>query len=134
MVHLFWYIIINIIIYFYSRSDEVIANHAESECDTEEQQLQYAVQFILDKRLNNNKVEYYIKWHGYNDRDSTWEPQENLQCDELMKQFDDRLIQSEKKRKRTEKFESRRKRRLEEMANNVSETAQVEKIPEHKLN
>ena len=33
---------------------------------------------ILEKRINNGKVEYFIKWEGYKISESTWEPEENL--------------------------------------------------------
>lgn len=38
----------------------------------------YEVEKILDKRVKDGKVEYQIKWLGYPESESTWEPLKNL--------------------------------------------------------
>ncbi len=35
----------------------------------------YIVETILKKRLNRNRIEYLVKWEGYPDWESTWEPE-----------------------------------------------------------
>jgi chromobox protein 1 len=49
----------------------------------------YVVEKILDKRIvENNQVEYFIKWFGYDEDDATWEPEENVFCKDLIEQYE----------------------------------------------
>ena len=40
---------------------------------------EYEVEAILDKRIHQHKPQYLVKWKGYHESKSTWEPEENLQ-------------------------------------------------------
>jgi len=81
--------------FFYYRSKE--NEHVDSSSEAEEQEEEYSVEKILDKRTRNGKVEYFLKWNGYSDSDNTWEPEENLDCEELIKDFEEKLKQEKKK-------------------------------------
>jgi hypothetical protein len=51
------------------------------EVDDEE----YEVEKIIKKRIRNGKIEYLVKWLGYDDNNNTWEPVTNLWWSEQKK-------------------------------------------------
>jgi hypothetical protein len=60
----------------------------------------YEVEKIVDKKIVEGTPRYLIKWVGYMECESTWEPAENLtNCKEMLQRFEDRL---RKKRARPE--------------------------------
>ena len=49
---------------------------------------EYEVETIVSKRSRKGKVEYLVKWKGWdNPDDNTWEPIANLECKELIEEY-----------------------------------------------
>ena len=48
---------------------------------------EYEVEEILDKRKHYGRIQYLIKWKGCPLSEASWEPEENLNCPEILKKF-----------------------------------------------
>nr|QYV43167.1 heterochromatin protein 1a [Colaphellus bowringi] len=74
-------------------------NKKSSTPEPEETGEEYIVEKIIDSRINSNGVkEYLLKWIGYDDKDNTWEPEENLDCPSLIKAYEAEKAAKEKER------------------------------------
>lgn len=73
--------------------------------NTENEETQYYVEEILDKRIRKGKTEYYLKWKGHNERYNSWEPLENLTCKKLLKKFEKRNKRKKRKINQTKLHE-----------------------------
>lgn len=78
--------------------------------EEEEEFVEYEVEKVVDKRIHKGKVEYLLKWKGYPPSDNTWESEDNLDCQELVQDYEERrrlekkpvAVKKEKKEKRKE--------------------------------
>ena len=73
----------------YKKTEEHGVNFTEPPPDLIEDHEEYEVEQILDARLFGwwKKCQYLIKWKGYTKVHNSWEPEENVNVPELVKEF-----------------------------------------------
>ena len=45
---------------------------------TEDREIEYEVESIIDSQWKGRCLEYLVHWKGYSEEDRTWEPKDNL--------------------------------------------------------
>ena len=59
-----------------SKAQELIDNFNKEQDPEPEEEPQYEVEVVLDKRIKKEKLEYFVKWKNFDE--TTWEPLSNL--------------------------------------------------------
>jgi len=71
--------------------------HPETSEEEESSEEDYEVEAIVDKRKRRGKIQYLVKWKGWDEKDNTWEVQSNINCKELIEEFETKVKQNDKK-------------------------------------
>lgn len=61
----------------------------EDEEGSEEEEPEFEVANIVDKRTRKGKIQYLVEWKGFDKSANTWEPKENLQCFDIIDAYEE---------------------------------------------
>lgn len=85
---------------------------------------EYIVEKIVGKRKNiNGKVEYLLKWKGYPSSDNSWEPEEHLNCPELIFAYEKTIDgpRQFKKRSKNSRIQNKTSRKLSSSSDTITD-------------
>uniref|UniRef100_A0A1A9VGB9 Chromo domain-containing protein n=1 Tax=Glossina austeni TaxID=7395 RepID=A0A1A9VGB9_GLOAU len=61
----------------------------------DENSQEYSVERVEGKRIVSGRLQYLLKWAGYDSSENTWEPVENLNCPDLVANFEETAFENE---------------------------------------
>ncbi|KAJ1597948.1 hypothetical protein NDA14_000045 [Ustilago hordei] len=53
-----------------------------------DEDLDFEVEALIDRRSHNGTTEYKVLWRGYSEEAASWEPVENLNCPDLIQEYE----------------------------------------------
>ncbi|KAJ1036046.1 hypothetical protein NDA18_000193 [Ustilago nuda] len=53
-----------------------------------DEDLDFEVEALIDKRAHDGTTEYKVLWRGYSEEAASWEPVENLNCPDLIQEYE----------------------------------------------
>lgn len=56
--------------------------------EEDEESQEYFIEEILSKRIRKGSVEYFVKWEGLADVENSWEKAQDIECSELVQDFE----------------------------------------------
>ncbi|KAJ1596435.1 hypothetical protein NDA11_000234 [Ustilago hordei] len=78
-----------------------------------DEDLDFEVEALIDKRSHNGTTEYKVLWRGYSEEAASWEPVENLNCPDLIQEYEvsegGRRRRSRERKRKEDDVERRRK-------------------------
>lgn len=93
-----------------------------------DQNANFEVDDVLDKAVDDNVTYYYIKWKGWSHEFNTWEPEDNLECHELITDYHKRSNRKTSKRLPPENEVMSKRRKVEELVDKLFKSPVHEKI------
>ncbi|XP_051167747.1 uncharacterized protein LOC127285663 [Leptopilina boulardi] len=79
------------------KKDEETKGTEEEGDDNDNEDKEFEVEKIIEVHFKKNKSrEFLIRWKGFSSSDDTWEPEENLNCPELIEKFMEKVEKAKK--------------------------------------
>lgn len=79
--------------------DEAGQNGDGGEDDTAEEEEEYEVEDIIDHKTVRGKLQYLIRWKGYDADNDSWEPESTVNCPDIVARYNEKNLKPEKKGK-----------------------------------
>ncbi|KAJ1598048.1 hypothetical protein NDA14_003084 [Ustilago hordei] len=87
-----------------------------------DEDLDFEVEALIDKRSHNGTTEYKVLWRGYSEEAASWEPVENLNCPDLIQEYEvSEGGQNRRSRERKRKEDDVERRRKDDVGDVVKE-------------
>lgn len=54
---------------------------------------EFEVYRVLDRKMVGGHIFYHIQWKHFLPKYNTWEPENNLHCDQMVKRFEEKRVE-----------------------------------------